>query len=162
MFNRLSQIRKRSAMPLRSVSLYNERCDAEHILRSWEGLHFMKKAILFAASLLLATALTACGGSGGASKAPAVEATGNTVDLAIEATNFTFNEKEYRVKAGDTVNVTFASTEGMHGIDIVGYDVKMKDGDTASFVAQSGEYVIVCNIMCGNGHAQMKSKLIVE
>jgi cytochrome c oxidase subunit 2 len=122
----------------------------------------MKKGWLFAVSLFLIAALTACGGNGAGRETLSVEPSGNVADLAIEATNFQFNEKEYRVKAGDTVNVTFASTEGMHGIDIVGYDIHMKNGDTASFVAAPGEYNIVCNIPCGQGHAQMKSKLIVE
>ncbi|TLS51456.1 cytochrome C oxidase subunit II [Paenibacillus antri] len=125
----------------------------------------MKKRLSsFAMAIVLGGALAACGGGGGGSEqaAPAVEPTGNTVELKIEATNFEFNEKEYRVKAGDTVNVTFASTQGMHGIDIRGTDLKLKDGNSASFVAQPGEYEIICNIMCGTGHSQMKSTLIVE
>ncbi|HZG78898.1 MAG TPA: cytochrome C oxidase subunit II [Paenibacillus sp.] len=126
----------------------------------------MKKTVsLFALVFVLGGALAACGGGSGASSeqaAPAVEPTGNTVDLAIEATNFAFNEKEYRVKAGDTVNVTFDSVEGMHGIDIRGADIKLKDDGSATFVAQPGEYEIVCNIMCGQGHSKMVSKLIVE
>ena len=113
-------------------------------------------------AIVFGGALAACGGGEAQEAAPAVEPTGNTVDLAIEGTNFKFNEAEYRVKAGDTVNVSYNSAEGMHGIDIVGMDVKLKDDGTATFVAAPGEYEIVCNIMCGSGHAQMKSKLIVE
>ncbi|HZG55304.1 cytochrome C oxidase subunit II [Paenibacillus sp.] len=125
----------------------------------------MMKRLLGTCFVLIAVvaALAACGGGGGASSsAPAVEPTGNTVELKIEATDFDFNEKEYRVKAGDTVNVTFANVQGMHGIDIPGVDVRLKDGATATFVAQPGEYDIICNIMCGTGHSSMRSKLIVE
>jgi len=123
----------------------------------------MKHISLYVLLLLTAALLAACGGGGGSSgAAPAVEPNGNTVELKIEATNFQFDQAEYRVKAGDTVNVSFASTEGMHGIDIEGYDVSLGDGDTASFVAAPGEYAIICNIMCGSGHSQMVSKLIVE
>lgn len=110
-------------------------------------------------SLLLLAALTACGG--GAS-APAVEPNGNTVDLAVEATNFKFNETEFRVKAGDTVNLTFTSPEGVHGLGIRGINVTVKDGGTATFVAPPGEYDMYCTIMCGQGHSMMKAKLIVE
>lgn len=113
-------------------------------------------------AIVLGGALAACGGGGSEQAAPTVEPNGNTVDLTIEATDFQFNEKEYRVKTGDTVNVTFASKQGMHGIDIRGVNLKLKDGDSASFVAAPGEYEIICNIMCGTGHSQMKSTLIVE
>ncbi|WP_309121139.1 cytochrome C oxidase subunit II [Paenibacillus sp.] len=123
----------------------------------------MKKRLsCFAMAIVLGGALAACGGGGSEQAAPTVEPNGNTVDLTIEATDFQFNEKEYRVKTGDTVNVTFASKQGMHGIDIRGVNLKLKDGDSASFVAAPGEYEIICNIMCGTGHSQMKSTLIVE
>ncbi len=125
---------------------------------------FKKMVSLFALIFVLGGALAACGGGSGTAEpsAPAVEPNGNTVELKIEAKDFEFNEKEYRVKAGDTVNVAFASVQGMHGIDIRGVNLKMKDGDNATFVAQPGEYEIVCNIMCGQGHSRMVSKLIVE
>lgn len=124
----------------------------------------MKKLLLMlAAVMMLGGVLTACGGGGGEQQsAPAVEPNGNTVDLAIEGANFQFDQAEYRVKSGDTVNVSYTDAEGMHGIEIAGTDVKLKNGDTASFVAQPGEYDIICTIMCGSGHAQMRSKLIVE
>ena len=62
----------------------------------------MKKLHMAALAMMLAAGiLTACGGGGQA--VPEVEPNGNTVDLHIEATNFQFNEKEYRVKSGDTV-----------------------------------------------------------
>lgn len=123
----------------------------------------LKKIASLAAVTLLAGTLAACGGGdGGKQSAPAVEPTGNTVEVTIEGKNFEFNEKEYRVKAGDTVNLTYANVQGMHGIDIRGMNIKMKDGEKVSFVAQPGTYEIICNIMCGTGHNQMKSKLIVE
>ena len=121
----------------------------------------VKKIMSWMAATMLLGALAACGG-GGEQSAPAVEPTGNVVELTIQATNFEFNEKEFRVKAGDTVNLTFESTQGMHGIDIRGMNMKMSDGDKKSFVAAPGEYDIICNIMCGSGHSQMKAKLIVE
>jgi cytochrome c oxidase subunit 2 len=120
------------------------------------------------AMLVLAVGLmTACGGTeeteeGGTVESPAVAESGNTVDLNIDATNFKFDQDTYRVKAGDTVNVSFKSSQGMHGIEIQGLDVNLNDGESTTFVAQPGEYDIVCSIMCGSGHADMVSKLIVE
>ena len=118
------------------------------------------KMISIAVPLILAGVIAACGGGG--AKAPQVEPNGNTVDLAIEASNWQFNEKEYRVKAGDTVNLTFKNTEGMHGIDIRGMNISLKNEDQTSFVAQPGTYDIICNIPCGSGHSSMRAKLIVE
>jgi plastocyanin len=121
-----------------------------------------------AAMLMLAVGLmTACGGAeeaeeGGTVESPAVAESGNTVDLSIDATNFKFDQETYSVKAGDTVNLSFKSSEGMHGIEIQGMDVELKDGESTTFVAQPGEYDIVCSIMCGSGHADMVSKLVVE
>jgi len=120
----------------------------------------MKKLIIIAALLLFTIALSGCGA--GSASVPEVEPNGNTVDLVIEATDFKFDQAEYRVKAGDTVNVTFKNAQGVHGIQIQGFKIKLKDGETATFVAAPGEYLISCNIMCGPGHSGMRSKLIVE
>lgn len=121
----------------------------------------MKQWISSAAGLLLALVMGGCEASGGAA-VPDVEPNGNTVDLVIEAVDFQFNEEEYRVRAGDTVNVTFKNVQGVHGVEIKGYGIRLRDNATASFVAAPGEYLIICNIPCGIGHSDMISKLIVE
>ena len=120
----------------------------------------MKRLIVAVAMLLFTAVMCGCG-AGGAS-VPEVQPNGNTVELVIEASDFKFDQAEYRVKAGDTVNVTFKNVQGLHGIDIQGYKIKLKNGETATFVAAPGEYLINCNIMCGPGHSGMRSKLIVE
>lgn len=114
-----------------------------------------------AIGVLLSLSVSACSASGGAAVPPA-EPNGNTVDLLIEAVDFQFNEPEYRVRAGDTVNVTFKNIQGVHGVEIKGYHIRLRDNDTATFVAAPGEYLIICNIPCGIGHSNMVSKLIVE
>lgn len=120
----------------------------------------MKKLGITAMLLCAAGIASACGAE--ESSVPVIEPNGNTVDLVIEARNFAFNEREYRVHAGDTVNVTFNNAEGVHAINIKGYKLTLNDGESASFVAAPGEYPIVCSIMCGPGHSGMKSTLIVE
>jgi cytochrome c oxidase subunit 2 len=127
---------------------------------------YMRKLWVLALAVVVIGVLTACGGGSSeavdGNSATAVEANGNTVDLNIEATNFKFDKEEYRVKAGDTVNISLNSSQGMHGLQIKGMDVNVKGGESASFVAQPGEYDIICSIMCGSGHSKMTSKLIVE
>ncbi len=123
----------------------------------------MKSWKLLLIVMLAIGLLTACGGEAATEQASEeVESTGNVVDLNIDATNFKFDQEEYRVNAGDTVNLSLTSSEGIHGILVKGLDITLKDGETTSFVAKPGEYEIICNIMCGSGHSEMISTLVVE
>lgn len=133
----------------------------------------MKKLWMLLLAITLIGALTACGGnteqasSGETDTAVSDDdvdsaATGATVDLAIDAKDFEFDQAEYRVKAGETVSLTFTSSEGMHGLQVNGLDIEILDGQSTTFVAETGEYEIVCSVMCGTGHDEMKAKLIVE
>ncbi|NMD71765.1 cytochrome C oxidase subunit II [Bacillus sp. DNRA2] len=92
-----------------------------------------------------------------------VEATGNVVETTVNMTNFQFDLKEIKVKAGDTVKLTVVNDVGSHGIAIDEFDVDVKGGETVEFVAdQKGEYEYYCSLMCGTGHDTMAGKLIVE
>ncbi|MFD2116573.1 cytochrome C oxidase subunit II [Paenibacillus yanchengensis] len=143
----------------------------------------MKKWIGLVAVLSLTMVLAACGSDknadGGANKntetPPAVTDTngnaGNTETegeaaaeaVTITATDYEFDKAEYRIKAGEAVDVTLVSAEGNHGIKIMNTDYTLLDKDTVSVkIDEPGEYDIICNIFCGPGHAKMKSKLIVE
>jgi cytochrome c oxidase subunit II len=84
--------------------------------------------------------------------------------LAIEATNFEFNQKEYRVKAGTNYKITFKNVLGNHGVEIEGLGLVLdsKNPVVEYTFDQPGEYKVICNIMCGSGHADMVSTLIVE
>ncbi|TVY00408.1 cupredoxin domain-containing protein [Cohnella terricola] len=84
--------------------------------------------------------------------------------LKIKATNFEFDQAEYHVKAGTTYKIKFSNTLGTHGIEFVGLGIDLtKDNpDTEFTFDKPGEYELHCSIMCGQGHAGMKSKLIVE
>lgn len=84
--------------------------------------------------------------------------------LAIEATNFEFNQKEYRVKAGTNYKITFKNVLGIHGVKIEGLGLEL-DGNNPVVeytFDKPGEYKMVCSIMCGPGHAGMVATLIVE
>ncbi|MFS0723317.1 cytochrome C oxidase subunit II [Paenibacillus sp. 1P07SE] len=134
----------------------------------------MKKQLSVAVtSLALAIMLAACGGNDGGTgtnntpvNAPADTETSQgaaSQELVIEATNFEFDQAEYRVKQGEPVQITLKSPDGNHGISINNTDVKLKKDETGTFTFDApGEYQIICNIPCGNGHAKMVSKLIVE
>ena len=82
--------------------------------------------------------------------------------IKIEAKNFAFDQTEYTAKAGEPINFSFKSAEGMHGIAISGTDVTLNDGDSKTVTLEAGEYTIMCTIPCGSGHSEMVSKLIVS
>ncbi|BBI34887.1 cupredoxin domain-containing protein [Cohnella abietis] len=84
--------------------------------------------------------------------------------LKITASNFEFDKKEYRVKAGTNYKVKFANKLGNHGLEIVGLGVELsKDAPELEVTFDKpGTYDLHCSIMCGQGHADMVSKFIVE
>lgn len=142
-----------------------------------EGDLTMKKWIGLVAVLSLTLVLAACGSdkdkNNGANDTtpPAVTDTNSNSEggeaasdaVTIKATNYEFDKKEYRIKAGQAVDFTLDSAEGNHGIAIMKTDYKLVDKETVSVkIDEPGEYDIICNIACGPGHAKMRSKLIVE
>src|SRR5690606_8249649 len=114
---------------------YNKKCDKyQTTAEAAEGvIRMMKRTGTVAACAVLAFTLAACGGNNGnnAANEPAANnsavadngaaAAGNVVNLT--ATNYTFDQKEYKVKAGE-VTFNLNNAEGVHGIKISNTDVK--------------------------------------
>ena len=87
--------------------------------------------------------------------------------IIVSASNFKFDKSEIRVKAGDTVKITFKNTQGFHDFVIDEFDVATKQGngpseETVTFVAdKAGTYEYYCSV--GQHRAMgMKGNLIVE
>jgi cytochrome c oxidase subunit 2 len=134
------------------------------------GVLSMKKLIVLVMAASLVFALSACGkkeeaqAPAASSNAAAGSSAAASNDLKLVASNFKFDQAEYKVKKGQDITVSLENKEGMHGVEIKGLKVKL-DGNTktATFKAdKEGTYDIICTIPCGSGHATMKSKLIVE
>jgi len=122
---------------------------------------FLTAMVLTAGVVLLAGCGggSGSGGDSGTSAAPQGEGT----KIEIKATNWDFDQKEIRVKKGETVTISLTNAEGMHNILVKGYNKKIEAGKPVTFVAdKSGEFEFICDIMCGTGHADMIGKLIVE
>jgi len=81
----------------------------------------------------------------------------------VASNDFTFNEEEFTAKVGDTVIMRFSNKSGIHGINIEELGIKLdKDNaETQHTFTEPGEYLIVCNIPCGPGHATMTAKLVI-
>lgn len=89
---------------------------------------------------------------------------GEVVKLEIQAQNFAFDQEEYSVPLGSTVEITFENKDGYHEAVIDGYDIEITEEDSVTFTAdQAGEFEIACSVVCGpmEDHESMKSKLIV-
>ncbi|MDP4095493.1 cupredoxin domain-containing protein [Paenibacillus sp. P96] len=132
------------------------------------GIKLVKRnaSLLVAAGLLLLF-LSACGS--GASPASSGQQTTDEAataseEVVIKASNFAFDQQEYRVKQGVPVKISFENTEGTHGVIIQNLNVRLDSRNTSQVITpeQKGEYAIDCSVFCGTGHHTMTAKLIVE
>ncbi len=127
---------------------------------------------LTAAVVVLGGILTGCASTEEPKKDVPVESTDTSSSsgaaapagnaITIVATNFAFDQAEYRVKKGE-VSIKLDNKEGVHGIMIPGLDLNIQGNGTQKITLnETGEYDILCSVPCGTGHVQMKAKLIVE
>ncbi|MDQ0110984.1 cupredoxin domain-containing protein [Paenibacillus harenae] len=130
----------------------------------------MKKWLLFASALCLVAVLAACGAksdnqesnNAGNGEAVAADSGATGEEVVITASNWEFDQKEYKIKAGEATNITLKSTDGVHGVKIDKVD-NIANGQTKTVtVAEPGTYEMICSVPCGNGHRQMKATLVVE
>lgn len=95
--------------------------------------------------------------------AVATPASGSAKELKITATNWKFDQAEYKVKAGETYKVTLASTDGAHGVKASGINLEVGTNKTVEYkFEKAGTYDIQCSIPCGADHGKMKAKIVVE
>ena len=111
--------------------------------------------------------LAACGSaSNGNGKADSIKVSEDEIatgSLVITAKNWEFGEKYYAISAGESIEVTVESIDGVHGIEIVNteYNNIINDKPTAVTITEPGTYEVRCSIPCGNGHRTMVTKLVV-
>jgi len=85
--------------------------------------------------------------------------------VRIVATNdFKFDQPEYKVKKGKKIRLKLTNKSGLHGVAIDAFQVDLKEGQLEKDIVfdQVGKYEMYCSVLCGVGHDQMKSFLIVE
>lgn len=88
-------------------------------------------------------------------------------NYTISGNNFSFSQKEIRIKKGDKVTITFSNKEGRHNLAIDGYNTKtnvITENNTASvqFIADKvGTFEYFCEV--GDHRIKgMKGILVVE
>ncbi|MDF2924230.1 MAG: subunit of cytochrome oxidase [Paenibacillaceae bacterium] len=129
----------------------------------------MKKITVLIGALFLMLALSACGAktnsNTGAESSPSGSIPpGNSQQLTITASNWKFDQAEYRVKKGQPVTLTLKNAEGVHGIEVQKLGIKLDHkAQTKTFTPDAaGKYTIVCTIPCGTDHMKMRAVLVVE
>lgn len=91
-------------------------------------------------------------------------AAGKGQQLKIAASNWQFDAADYTIKSGEPTKVSLSLKEGVHAIEIQGLDIKLDKENPSKQVTfdKPGTYEIICTLPCGEGHAKMKSKLVVS
>ncbi|MGN7456129.1 cytochrome C oxidase subunit II [Paenibacillus pasadenensis] len=85
--------------------------------------------------------------------------------LKVTASNdFVFDKQEYVVKAGQKYKLVLHNKSGIHGLGIeeLGIDLQGDTMEQEVTFDKPGRYEMHCSVMCGIGHADMKSTLVVE
>ncbi|OIO07881.1 cytochrome c oxidase subunit II [Candidatus Falkowbacteria bacterium CG_4_10_14_0_2_um_filter_36_22] len=88
-------------------------------------------------------------------------------EFTIMAKKWTFDPVVITVNQGDKVKLNIKSIDVAHGIVISEFNVdeRLEPGKIINieFTAnKTGEFDFFCNVFCGEGHKDMKGKLIVE
>ena len=89
-----------------------------------------------------------------------------THHVTIDASQFEFSPSRLNVTRGDTVQVTLASSDVVHGFFLDGYelDFRVEPGTSQqfAFVAdRSGKFRYRCSVACGTLHPFMIGELVV-
>jgi cytochrome c oxidase subunit 2 len=89
--------------------------------------------------------------------------------VTISAERFSFTPSEFKVKAGQPVEIRLRSDDTDHGFRILETDVNVivpkrgKGEVTVVFEPpKPGRYVFECSKLCGAGHSFMRGTLIAE
>ena len=126
-----------------------------------------KAAIL--GSIVFALLLSACGADSSSNSDSANSGNAGTnltaeEEIVITATNYSFDQKEYHLKKGVPVKITFKNESGNHGILVPEMKLRLdgKDSSRVILPEEAGTFEVTCAIMCGSGHSEMSAKIIVE
>lgn len=128
----------------------------------------MKKTAL-RLSIVFVILLTACSNNNSDISASNKGTVANTnitpeEEVIITATNYNFDQKEYRLKKGVPVKIIFENESGNHGILVpeLGLQLNSKNSSQVIIPEEAGTFVMTCSVMCGSGHSGMSAKVIVE
>lgn len=87
--------------------------------------------------------------------------------IKVVMKKYSFDPSVIHVKAGQTTELEVSSADVQHGFDVPALGIReaVRPGQPAVVTLKSpakGEYEVVCGIICGPHHDDMKGKLVVE
>ena len=89
------------------------------------------------------------------------------VEISVE--RFSFTPSEFKVKAGQPVEIRLRSDDTDHGFRILGHrrqrhgsETRQRRGDGGVRAAEARPLVFECSKLCGAGHSFMRGTLIAE
>jgi cytochrome c oxidase subunit 2 len=99
--------------------------------------------------------------------AGAVHSASSETVIKVVAKKFSFSPSEIVVKKGVPVRLELTSVDVAHGFNCpelgIGAQARPFKTDTVNFVAhKAGSYDCYCDTYCGEGHDDMKAKIIVQ
>lgn len=129
----------------------------------------MKKWLVLATITAIMSVLIACGSTNNNSNNTPDEPINVSEDeiasgeLIMTAKNWEFDKEYYAIKAGEVIDLTVKSIDGVHGIEIMGteYNNIINDKTTSVTISEPGTYEVRCSVPCGQGHRTMITKLVV-
>lgn len=84
----------------------------------------------------------------------------SVIEFKLDATRWQYSPSVITVKKGQRVKITINNIDTTHGISIPAFDVD--DKNSVEFTADKvGEFEFACSTFCGQGHKDMKGKLVV-
>lgn len=101
------------------------------------------------------------------SKQAATTSSNSVKEFTLTAKSWSFDPAVITVKQGDKVKLIVKSIDVSHGFALpdYGFDQELEPGKEIiiEFTAsKKGEFTFFCSVMCGEGHKDMKGKLVVE
>ena len=130
----------------------------------------MKVLTIFLASLIILSLLLGLGFQLLQNRPVYADDAGKVADVKeakIEAYQFGFSPDPLIVKKGDRIKLILTSRDVTHGVYIKEYNInvavrKGKAEDVEFTAEKAGTFDIICSVYCGQGHSNMRGKLIVE
>lgn len=84
-------------------------------------------------------------------------------EMRIVASNFALDKDEYVVQQGEPVVLSMINESGYHEFGIEGFDINLTEDEPIEMTFdEAGTYTIYCSFLCGPGHSDMVSTLVVE
>src|SRR5215204_4963011 len=119
----------------------------------------MHKLVLCAAAAIVGAASLLAGAVISAAQAPRV--------VSVSLKKFEFSVKEITVKKGEPVVIEVTSEDRMHGFSLPAFGVR---GDVVPGAVtriaftpdREGSFEFLCDVFCGDGHADVTGTLVVK